>query len=32
MTFLDKRQVRETEEQCPGDSQPLARVLRQGKL
>lgn len=26
MTFLDKGQTRETEDKCPGDSQPLARV------
>lgn len=32
MTFLDKGQMKETENKCPGDSQPLARVPQERKL
>lgn len=32
MTFQNKGQLRETEDECLGNSQPLARGLQEGKL
>lgn len=32
VTFQNKGQLRETEDECPGNSQPLARGLQEGKL
>lgn len=32
MTFLDKGQMKETEDKYPGDSQPLSTVSQERKL